>query len=143
MRGALPGERPPRGPWGQQGAADTSAPSQPGSPGSPQQPPRDCQIWPFLPCQAAAAPPAPQTPPATRACTFTLCHPLGFVPTLSRCPSGPRVCGWGGFALLEDGRSLKSHWHPKLSNTTHGAGRPAALWARGKPKQILPEAINT
>lgn len=80
------------------------------------------------PCQAAAAPPAPQTPPAMRACTFTLCHPLGFVPTPSQCLSVPRVCGWGGFALVEDGRSLKSHWHPhpNLSSTAQGAGRPAA-----------------
>lgn len=55
--------------------------------------PRDCWIWPFFSCQAAAAPPAPQTPAAMSACTFTLCHPLGFVPTPSGCPSGPRVCG--------------------------------------------------
>lgn len=35
--------------------------------------PQDCWIWPFFSCQAAAALPAPQTPPALSACTFTLC----------------------------------------------------------------------
>lgn len=68
------------------------------------------------PRRAAAA---PQTPAAMSTCTFTLCHPLGFVTTPPRRPSVPWVCGWGGFALAEDGRSLKSHWHlyPNLSNT--------------------------
>lgn len=68
------------------------------------------------PRRAAAA---PQTPAARSACTFTLCHPLGFVTTPPRCPSAPWVCGWGGFAPAEDGRSLKSHWHlhPNLSST--------------------------
>lgn len=94
------------------------------------------------PRRAAAA---PQTPAAMSACTFTLCHPLGFVTTPPRCPSVPWVCGWGGFALAEDGRSLKSHWHshPSLTSTARGAGRPAALWALVKPNQTLPEAINT
>lgn len=120
--------------------------SQPGSPGSPQQPPQGLlDLAFFFLCQATATPPAPQTSPAMSTCTFTLCHPLGFVPTLSQCPSVLWVCRWGGFALVEDGRSLKSHWYsrPNLSNITQGAGRPAALWVLVKPNQILLEAIST
>lgn len=55
------------------------------------------------PCQAAAAPPAPQTP----ALALSLCvtrWDLSFTVTPSQCPSVPRVCGWGGFALARDGK---------------------------------------
>lgn len=99
----------------------------------------------FLPSRSSAAGTTNPTS-AERLHFHFVCHPLGFVLTPSQCPAVPWVCGWGGFALKEDGRSLKSHWHshPNLSNITRGGGgRPAALWALVKPNQILPEAIST
>lgn len=95
------------------------------------------------PRRAAAALPVPQTPSALSSCTFTSSHPLGFVLLSSQCPGQSLAAPWvwvGG----EGVRPFKSHQHLhlNLSSAIHGAGRPGALWALAKPKQLFSEAIN-
>lgn len=83
----------PGGPWGTAGSSQQLSSQPAWLSRLPAATPQGLLDLALFPRQAAAA---PQTPPAMSACTFTLCHPLGFVPTPSQRSAGPRVRGWGG-----------------------------------------------